>query len=126
MKRFTRRNARQWLDPLRKSLREMRRTGEIDSVRGYPIIEVTGAACRIDFAVQGFTALLERLRLPCSTSRVKRLAARLAAGVPITVAEVDHALSDLRGAEDALVGIPAARIQSAVLTEQLAIELSDA
>lgn len=123
MKRVTRRQARAWLDPMRRCFAQMK-TDQVDSIRGYAVTRLHDKDdyARIDWCIAGFRALIDRLRLAEDHSPLLRLEKKLAGGVALTVAEIDAALAVLKRCEDALMRHSVADVKSAVLTEQVAIE----
>lgn len=120
----TRRQIRAWLAPMRACFAQMR-SGEVDAIRGYAVTRLhhKDDYARIDFCIAGFRALIDRLLPGFDCASLERLEHRLAAGAPLTVAEVDAGFACLAAAEDALTGIDRARLKGAVLTEQISIEL---
>lgn len=127
MKRVTRRKIRSWLTPIRRCFAEIK-GGEVDSLRGYPVtrIDNTDEYARIDACLCGFRALIERLCPDVNAGSLERIEKRLAAGVPLTVSEVDAALSTLRKCEDALIKRSVSDVNNAVFAEQCCIELERA
>ncbi len=123
MKRITRRQVEAWLAPMRKALREMR-SGEVDSIRGYAVTRLHNRDdyARVDHCLAGFRCLINRLFPSVDTACLQRLETRLANGVPLSVADLDAALSLLTSLEKPLMGMSAAAVSAAVLTEQVAIE----
>jgi hypothetical protein len=122
--RLTRRNARQWLAPIRKAFAEMK-DGEVDSIRGYAVtrIDSLDEYARVDWAINGFVALIERLIPGVSCAPMRQVSKKLAAGVPITQAEIDDCLELTNRCESALIKVPREAIRDAVLTEQIGIEM---
>ena len=126
MKRVTRRQMRSWLAPIRRCFADMK-AGEVDAIRGYAVtrLDHTDEYARIDYCIAGFRALINRLCPQIRTAALERVEKRLAAGAPLTVAEIDAALAFLRTCEDALIKRTTEDVKSAVLTEQIAIELDE-
>lgn len=124
MKRMTRRQACQWLAPMRSALAQIR-TDQVDAIQGYAVTRLNDKDdyTRLDWCINGFLGLIDRLLPQVDTSCAKRLSNRLAAGVPLTIAEVDAACQMLRLVEDGLVGLPTAAVRDAVTAEQISIEL---
>lgn len=124
MIRITRRQARAWLSPMRRSFHAMR-AGEIDAIRGYPVTRLheRDDYVRIDYAIAGFRGLIERLRIPVDLDPLAAIEKRLAAGVLLEVRAIDEALAMLHTVEDELIRFSKAEVKHAVLTEQVAIEL---
>jgi len=124
MKRLTRRQACQWLKPVRDCFAEMK-TGECDSIQGFAVtrLHAFDSYERTDQCLEGFIALLERLAIAIDLTPLDRLRKRLANGVMLTQREIDDALRTLNHCEDALVKITIPRMKDAVATELVAIEL---
>lgn len=123
MNRLTRRQIRHWLDPMRKAFREMRE-GEVDAIQGYAVtrLDTTDEYARIDWAINGFAAVIERLAPDLDTKPLHKVSKRLANGISLTVADLDRCLALLASAETLLIRIPRSKIRDAVLLEQIAIE----
>ena len=126
MKRVTRRQIRSWLEPMRHCFYDMK-DGYVDSIRGYAVtrLDHKDEYARVDYCIAGFRALITRLCAHLDDAPLVRVEKRLAAGAPLTVAEIDAALAFLRTCEDALIKRTVDEVKSAVLTEQLAIELDE-
>lgn len=124
MQRITRRQARAWLSPMRRSFHAMR-AGEIDAVRGYPVTRLheQDDYVRIDYAIAGFRGLIERLQIPVDLDPLFAIEKRLASGVLLEVRAIDEALAMLHTVEDSLLKFSRAEVKSAVLDEQIVIEL---
>lgn len=125
-KRVTRRQIQSWLRPIRRCFAEIK-TGEVDSMRGYAVTRLNedDAYARIDFCIAGFRALIQRLCPHLDSGKLLRVEKKLAAGTPLTVAEIDEALSFLHDCEDALIKHTVSAVKDAVLTEQISIELDE-
>lgn len=123
MNRLTRRQIRHWLTPMRKSFMEMR-SGEVDAIQGYAVtrLDATDEYARIDWAINGFAAVIERLAPDLDTKPLHKVSKRLANGISLTVADLDRCLALLASAETLLIRIPRSKIRAAVLLEQIAIE----
>lgn len=114
-----------WLAPIRKALAEIR-TGEIDAYRGYPITRIHHADndfARVDFAVNGFLALINRLLPDDDLSPLSRLSKKLANGVLLTVEEVTECGALLNAIEDKLLTFTRAQLKDAADVEMINIEL---
>ena len=127
MKRITRRQARAWLLPMRKCLRQIRATGEADSIRGYAVtrLHASDDYARIDYCAAGFRALMERICPHIDSAPLLRIEQRLAAGTPLTVEHLDDALRMLVAVENDLIRHTVAEVKDAVLIEQCLIELDE-
>ncbi|MBK8117519.1 MAG: hypothetical protein IPK44_24850 [Candidatus Accumulibacter sp.] len=79
---------------MRKCLRQIRATGEADSIRGYAVtrLHASDDYARIDYCAAGFRALMERICPHIDTAPLLRIEQRLAAGVPLEVEHVDASL----------------------------------
>lgn len=125
MKRVTRKQIKSWLTPMRRCFAEIK-SGEVDAIQGYAVTrDHQGDYARIDWALCGFRALLDRLCSQIDTGPLERIEKKLASGVPLTVAEIDAALALLHRCEDALIKHPAADLKAAVLTKEICIEMDE-
>lgn len=122
--RITRRQARAWLAPIRRCFAQMK-SGEVDCVRGYAVTRLHGGDdyARIDFCIAGFRALIARLCPDIGCAPLESIEKKLAAGVLLTVGEIDAALALLARSETALLRHTVAAVKSAVLSEQIDIEM---
>ena len=125
MKRITRRQARAWLYPMRSCLRQIRATGESDTIRGYAVtrLHASDDYARVDYCIAGFRGLTDRLCQHIDSAPLLRLEKRFAAGAPMTVDLIDDALRMLRMVEDELIKHTVEAVHDAVLVEQIMIEL---
>ena len=125
MKRITRRQARAWLYPMRSCLRQIRATGESDTIRGYAVtrLHASDDYARIDFCIAGFRGLTDRLCQHIDSAPLLRLEKRFAAGAPLSIDLIDDALRMLRMVEDELIKHSVEAVKGAVLTEQILIEM---
>ena len=125
MKRITRRQARAWLYPMRSCLRQIRATGESDTIRGYAVtrLHASDDYARVDYCIAGFRGLTDRLCQHIDSAPLLRLEKRFAAGAPMTVDLIDDALRMLRMVEDELIKHTVYAVQDAVLVEQILIEM---
>ena len=127
VKRITRRQARAWLLPMRKCLRQIRATGVADSIRGYAVtrLHASDDYARIDYCAAGVRALMERICPHIDTAPLLRIEQRLAAGVPLEVEHVDAALRMLMAVENNLIKHSVAEVKEAVMIEQILIEMAE-
>lgn len=123
MKLVTRRQARAWLAPMRKCFTQMQ-SGYSDAARGYAVTRLHEGDdyVRTDYCIAGFVGLIGRLFPELPTTHMARVQKRLAAGVLVSQSDLDGCLRECRAAEDQLITITVAHLQSAVRTEQIAIE----
>lgn len=126
MKRVTRKQIRSWLAPMRSCFAQMR-SGSVDSIRGYAVtrLDHTDEYARIDHCIAGFRALIDRLCPEINTLSIQMVEKKLAAGIPLTVDQIDAALTLISRCEDALVKKTVAELKDAVVTEQILIELDE-
>lgn len=121
----TRKQAQAWLAPIRKALAEIM-TGEVDTHRGYPITRIHWAdndVARIDHAINGFVALMERLMPDLDTGPMKRLSKKLEAGVLLELHEVTACQALIDSVEDRLLKFKRSDLVDAANTEMMVIEL---
>lgn len=121
----TRKQAKAWLAPIRKAFNEML-SGEVDSYRGYAITRIHHADndfARVDHAINGFVALIERLAPDFDISPIKRVSKKLENGILLEPAEVHECLALLARCEDKLIKFRRADLTDAANTEMVAIEL---
>lgn len=125
MKRITRRQARAWLYPMRSCLRQIRATGESDTIRGYAVtrLHASDDYARVDYCIAGFRGLTDRLCQHIDSAPLLRMEKLFAAGAPLTIDLIDDALRMLRMVEDELIKHTVYAVQDAVLVEQIMIEL---
>ena len=99
MTNLTRRQTRQWLQPIRKAFTEIK-AGEVDTIRGYPVTRIDHADeyARTDWAINGFVALIERLLPSLPADPMRRVAKKLEAGTPLVQTEIDACLRLLNAA----------------------------
>lgn len=124
MKRITRRQARAWLDPMRRCFAQIQ-SGEVDSIRGYPVTRMGSLDTyeRVDWCICGFKSLIARLCPEINVQPLENVEKKLAAGVPLFADEVTAAMGTIKRCENALIRHSAKAVKDAVLTEQINIEL---
>ena len=127
MRRMTRSMARAWLAPMRACLRQIRDTGEADTISGYPVTQMPGDTdyARIDYCCAGFRALMERICPHIDSTPLRRIEQLLAAGAPLTVEHLDDAFRMMRAVENDLIKHSVAEVKDAVLVEQILIEMDE-
>ncbi|MGB4064209.1 MAG: hypothetical protein WBK19_10330 [Azonexus sp.] len=121
----TRTQAKAWLAPIRKSFVEML-SGEVDAHRGYAITRIHYADndfARIDHAINGFVALIERLMPDFDISAIRKISKKLEAGILLEASEVHDALALLKRCEDRLIKFRRFELVDAANVEMVAIEL---
>lgn len=120
----TRKQAQAWLAPIVGALAELR-SGSVDAIKGYPVTRL-GAGddyARIDWAINGFLALLDRLMPDLDTAPLSRLAKLLEIGTPLRLADLDACTGVLHQIESRLIKIPRQTLVDTALIEQINIEL---
>lgn len=127
MRRLTRSMARAWLAPMRECLRQIRDTGESDSIRGYAVtrLHASDDYARTDFCLAGFRALTDRICPHIDSDPLRRIEQRLASGAPLTVEHLDDAFRVMRAVENDLIKHSVDEVKEAVLIEQIIIELDE-
>ena len=121
----TRKQVQAWLALIRKALSEIR-TGECDAYRGYAITRIHHADndfARVDHAINGFVALMDRLLKDVDTSCLKKVSAKLEAGILLELQEVDACAELLKEAERHLLTFKRRELIDAANTEMINIEL---
>lgn len=121
----TRKQARAWLEPIRKAFREIQ-TGEVDSHRGYAITRIHWADedfARVDHCINGFGALIKRLMPEFDVSALDRVSRKVTNGVLLTHEEVEACFSAINRCEDRLIEFTRDQLIDAARTEQVNIEL---
>ena len=123
-KRITRKQARSWLEPLRKCFRDME-SGYADSVQGYAVTRLHSRDdyVRIEYACAGFRALISRLWPDMDCSALIKVEKRLASGVMLEQSDLVACFSLLNDVERRLMKRTVAEVKSAVMAEQIVIEL---
>ena len=124
MKNVTRRQARTWLGPMRRCFQEMR-SGYSTAARGYAVTRLNDGDdwVRVDFCIAGFRALIGRLFPDLATHHMERIEKRLTNGVLVSQSDLDGAMREIRAAENLLITVTREELKSAVLTEQINIEM---
>ena len=126
MKRMTRRQVDGWFLPIRRALNEML-SGEVDSIRGYAVTRLHNGDEyeRVDFCLAGFSGVIGRIFPEVDLSPLTRLQKRLAAGAPVTEADIHAALAFLKSLETPMIKQDWHHIKSCLTTEMLSIELNE-
>lgn len=121
----TRKQIQAWLDPIRKAMAEIK-TGEVYSYRGYAITRIHHSDndfARVDHAINGFVGLMDRLLKDVDTSCMKKVSAKLGAGVLLNIEEVQACIDLLNIVEERLMKFTRAELVDAANTEMINIEL---
>ncbi len=120
----TRKQAQSWLSPIRNALTELR-SGNVDAIRGYPVTRLhTGDDyARIDWCINGFVALIDRLMPALDTGPLRRLAKKLELGTPLRMEDIDACAGLLHAVEGGLLKLPRQTLIDAALIEQINVEL---
>jgi hypothetical protein len=125
-KRTPRKKIKKWLDPIRNAVKPLR-TGEIDAYRGYAVTRiphVDNNLARVDFVINGFTGMLDRVAPTICTKHLKTVSKKLAAGVMLAPVEVESCFVELNACEDLLCKLSPSALKDAAHTEMIAIEFS--
>ena len=121
----TRKQIENWLAPINKALNELK-SGYVDSYRGYAITRIKSTDedfARIDFCLNGFLCLTDRLMPEIDTSALRKISNKLANGVLLEASEVDAAFATLKPIADRLKHFTRAQLKDAAATESIRIEL---
>lgn len=78
---------------------------------------------RIDYCIAGFRGLTDRICPHIDSRPLLQIEQRFAAGTPLTIDLIDHALRVLREVEDELMKHTVEAVKDAVVTEQILIEM---
>lgn len=115
-RKITRREVAAFTAPVRAALAELR-SGEVHSIRGYAVQQdrKDGSWVRIDWAINGFVALVKRLD--------QALAKKLDAGVVLMESEIEAAQQELKAQCEAFFRASRERLIDVARTEQINIEL---
>ena len=125
-KRTPRKKIKAWLDPIRSAVKQLR-TGEIDAYRGYAVTRIPhidNNLARVDFVINGFTGMLDRVAPTICTKHLKTVSKKLAAGVMLAPVEVESCFVELNACEDLLCKLSPSALKDAAHTEMIAIEFS--
>jgi len=124
MKRITRRQARAWLEPMRRCFNQIQ-SGEVDSIRGYAVTRMGALDTyeRVDWCISGFRGLINRLCPEINTRALENVEKKLSVGTPLYAEEVTAAMGTIKQCENALMQHSIKAVKDAVLTEQINIEL---
>lgn len=119
----TRKQIQQWLKPIRSAFSEMM-TGEVDAIRGYAVTRLhTGDDyARIDFCINGFAGMLDRLIPDFDIGPMKLVSRKLAAGTPLTLEEVQSCMTILDDCENRMLKLTRQQLLDAAIAEQIKIE----
>jgi hypothetical protein len=120
----TRAQVQSWLKPIRRAVLEMM-GGEVDAIRGYAVTRLHEGDdyARVDWCINGFVALLERLTPDIDITPLHSVSRKLANGIPLTLLELHECLALLRQCEDRLIKLPRSALMDAATLEQVAIEV---
>lgn len=102
---------------------EQLRTGEVDAVRGHPVLEAWGEFMRVDQTLAEVRRCFDRLAPHADWSAFDAVGKRLGAGVPITEDDVETLHNTIQQAEAVYRTAPLDYLRSMIRTEQIAIEL---
>lgn len=111
-------------DPVRKLLSALR--GEVETINGYPVsMDWDGRYARIDFMLISWSECWDKLFKTESNTPLRRLAAKLANGVPLFESDLDDAEAVLDVQQSAMVRMRASDVASSMTTQQIAIQLEN-
>ena len=109
---------------MRRTFSEMK-SGEVPSIEDYAVTRIDNKDeyARIDYCIAGFRSLIARLCPSIDCAALERIEKKLAARTPLTVSELNEALSLLIRCENALIKMTVEELKSAVLTEKIIFAL---
>lgn len=101
-------------------------TGEIETVRGVPVFkDWSGEWCELAPAIDGWADCWDRIirdrSLPIDTAPLRRIAKRLANGVPLVEEDVTSARAVIDATWQAYIRLPVEITRSHAQTEEIAI-----
>jgi hypothetical protein len=113
---------KRWLQPIRSALAEMK-TGEVSAVKGYPVTRLhTGDDyARIDHAINGFVALINRVLPDIDTTALTSISKKLEVGVLLKPEELFECSTLVDYIEDGLMTLKLGDLVDAATTEQIKI-----
>lgn len=122
--RMTRRKVQAWLAPVRSCMKEMK-GGEVDAIQGYAVtrLHTEDDYVRVDYCMSGFRMLVGRLCPDMDLTAMEKVEKKLHHGVLLDIKDIDDVMSLLKTVENRLIRIDEQVVRSAVLTEQIAIEM---
>lgn len=113
---------RRTFGPLYQLVKDLRQ-GEIDAIKGEPVLIAWGEYMSIAHTLTGFAGCFRRIAPEADLSIFDRIAARLHHGTPLTESDVDMLELALRQVEAIYRTTPLAKLKQAIMTEQIQIEL---
>lgn len=118
-----RRQIRRWLDPIRRSITQMKRH-DVDTVRGYAVTRLFHADNygNVHEALEGFAFFIGRLVPGANVAPFSKLAKHLHSGVPVESTLIDNCASILHDIERAMIKIPRNVIIDTARDTTIAIE----
>lgn len=121
----TRAQAKAWLAPIRKAFVEML-SGEVDAYRGYAITRIQHCDedfARVDFAINGFSALISRLMPDFDIDPINSVSKKLENGILMEAKDIHACLALLKHCEDRLIKFRRFELVEAANVEMINIEL---
>lgn len=109
-------------DPVRSILAILR--GEVETINGYPVMkDWEGTYSRVDYALIGWAECWDRLFGTTDNEPIRRLAAKLANGVPVFEEDLLAVDAILDVQQRAMVRMRVEDVTSSMTTQQIAVEL---
>ena len=105
------------------ALVEQLRTGEVDAVRGYPVLECWGEFMRADQVLNEVRRCFDRISPHADWAAFDAVGRRLGNGTPITDDDVETLFNTIKMAESVYRSTSLDFLRSMIRTEQIAIEL---
>ncbi len=106
-------------------LAESIRADAVDAVQGYPVLRAWGEYMNAGHTLSAFGGTMARVAPDLDLSIFDKVAVKLNAGTPITEDEAYRLFCAVRMCESVYRVTPLQKLRSALLTEQLAIELDE-
>jgi len=99
--------------------------GEVDAIQGYAVtrLHTEDDYVRVDYCMSGFRMLVGRLCPDMDLTAMEKVEKKLHHGVLLDIKDIDDVMSLLKTVENRLIRIDEQVVRSAVLTEQIAIEM---
>ena len=98
-------------------------TGEVDAVRGHPVIEAWGEYMRVDQVLAEVRRCFDRIAPHADWRAFDAVGKRLGNGVPITEDDVETLRNTIKQAEAVYRTTPLDYLKAMIRTELIAIEL---
>ncbi len=123
-RRVTRRQAHALIAPMRTAMQRILDTGESHAIDGYAVAKChDGEYVRLEWLCAGFRGLIQRSIPGVNIFPLLRVERRLKHEIPLLTDEITEVQKMLREFETKLIKCSVGDFQSAILTEEIQIEL---